>query len=87
MIVKMTLDLGKRMETQIKNLKEMFNKELGIWIPKKNSAIVTMKNNLEGTNSRLREAEEQISEVEDRMVELKATERIKIKEWQKLRRV
>ena len=30
MIVKMTLDLGKRMETQIKNLKEMFNKELGI---------------------------------------------------------
>ena len=28
MIVKMIQDLGKRMETQKENLKEMFNKEL-----------------------------------------------------------
>ena len=27
MIVKIIQDLGKRMETQIRNLKEMFNKE------------------------------------------------------------
>ena len=29
-----------------------------------------MKNTLEGTNSRIQEAEEQISEVEDRLVEI-----------------
>ena len=28
MIVKMIQDLGKRMETEIENLKEMFNKDL-----------------------------------------------------------
>ena len=58
MIVKMIQDLGKRMETQIKNLKEMFNKELEDLKSKMNSAIAEMKNNLEGTNSRLMEAEE-----------------------------
>ena len=38
-----------------------------------NSTISEIKNNLEGTNSRLTEAEEQISEVEDRVVEITAT--------------
>ena len=33
-----------------------------------------MKNTLEGINSRRTEAEEQISELEDRMVEITATE-------------
>ena len=40
-----------------------------------NSAIAKMKNNLEGSNSRLTEAEEQISEVEDRVVKITATEK------------
>ena len=38
-----------------------------------------MKNYLEGTNSRLTEAEEWISEVEDRVVEITATEKNKEK--------
>ena len=33
-----------------------------------------MKSRLEGINSRIKEAEEQISEVEDRMVEITAME-------------
>ena len=65
MIVKMIQDLGKRMDTQIKNLKKMFNKEVED-LKKTNSTISEMKNTLEGTNSRLVEAEEYISEVEDR---------------------
>ena len=36
-----------------------------------------MKNTLEGTNSRIMEAECRISEVEDRMVEINETERKK----------
>ena len=38
-----------------------------------------MKNTLEGTNSRITEAEEQISNLEDRMVEYTATEQNKEK--------
>ena len=51
----------------------MFDKELEDLKSKMNSAVVEIKNNLEGTNSRLMEAEEQISEVEDRVVEITAT--------------
>ena len=46
MIVRMIQDLGKRMETQIKNLKEMFNKDLEDLKSKMNTAIAEMKNNL-----------------------------------------
>ena len=42
-----------------------------------NNAINEIKNTLEGTNSRITEAEVKISEVEDRMVEIKETERKK----------
>ena len=35
-----------------------------------NNTIIKMKNSLEGTNSRIQEAEEQISKVEDRLVEI-----------------
>ena len=77
MIIKMIQNLGKRMETQIKNLKEMFSKELEDLKSKMNGTISEMKNTLEGTNSRLMEAEEWINEVEDRMVELTATEKNK----------
>ena len=38
-----------------------------------------MKNTLEGINSRITEAEEQISELEDRMVEITAKEQNKEK--------
>ena len=39
-----------------------------------NNTIAEIKNTLEGTNSRLTEAEEWISELEDRMVEVIAEE-------------
>ena len=44
-----------------------------------NNAINEIKNTLEATNSRRMEAEERISEVEDRMVEINETERKKEK--------
>ena len=65
MILKMIQDLGKRVETQIKTLQEMFYKELEDLKSKVNSTIAEMKNNLEGSNSMLTEAEEKISEVEE----------------------
>ena len=44
-----------------------------------NNTITEMKNILEGINSRITEAEEQISDLEDRMVEFTATEQNKEK--------
>ena len=52
----MIQDFGKRMETEMENLKETFNKELEDLKSKANSTIAEMKNN-QGTNSRLTEAE------------------------------
>ena len=57
-MVKMIQGLGKRMETLMENLKEMFNKELEDLKSKMHSATAEMKNNLEGTNRRLTKAEE-----------------------------
>ena len=42
-----------------------------------NNAITEIKNTLEGTNSRITEAEDRIIEVEDRMVEINEAERKK----------
>ena len=42
-----------------------------------NSAIPEIKSTLEGTNSIIMEAEDRISEVEDRMVKINETERKK----------
>ena len=42
-----------------------------------NNAINEIKNTLEGTNSRITEAEFRISDVEDRMVEINEAEREK----------
>ena len=62
-IVKMIQDLGQRMETRIENLKELLSKELVDLKSKMNRAIVEMKDNIEGTNNRLVEAEERKSEM------------------------
>ena len=40
-----------------------------------NNAINEIKNTLEGTNSRITEAENRLSEVEDKMVVINETER------------
>ena len=42
-----------------------------------NNAINDIKNTLEGTNSRMTEAEDTINEVEDRLVEINESERKK----------
>ena len=39
------------------------------------NATNEMKNTLEGTNSRIAESENRVSELEDKMVEIKETER------------
>ena len=39
-----------------------------------NNSIIEIKRTLEGTNSRITEAEEKISEVENRMVEINEVE-------------
>ena len=60
----------------------MFNKDLEE-IKKSqsimNNAITEIKNTLEGTNSRIMEAEDRISEVKDKMVEMNEAERKKEK--------
>ena len=43
------------------------------------NAIIEIKNTLEGTNSRITEAENKINEVEERMVEINKAERKKEK--------
>ena len=44
-----------------------------------NNAINEIKNTLEGTNSRIMEAEDQISDIEYRMVDINESERKKRK--------
>ena len=44
-----------------------------------NNTITEIKNTLEGTNSRICEAEERISELEDKMVEITSEEQNKVK--------
>ena len=49
-----------------------------------NNTITEMKSTLEGINSRITEAEEQISDLEDRMVEITATEQNKEKRMKRI---
>ena len=72
MIVKMFQDLRKTMEKMqemsAKDLEEIKNKQ------------TEMNNTLEGINSRITKAEEQISDLEDRMVEITVAEQNRKKE-------
>ena len=82
MIVKMIQDLGKTMEAKIEKMQEMFNKdleELKNNQTEMNNTITEMKNVLEGINSRKTEAEEQISDLKDRMLEFTPVEQNKEK--------
>ena len=87
MIVKMIQNLEIKMESQmnsletrIEKMQERFNKDLEE-IKKSqyimNNAINEIKNTLEATNSIIMEAEDGISEVEDRMVQRNESERNK----------
>ena len=73
MIVKMTQNLGNRME----KIQETFNKDLEKLKSKQtmmNNTITEIKNSLEGINSRITKAEECISDLEDKIVEITITE-------------
>ena len=80
MIVKMIQDLGKRVEAKIEKMQEMFNKdleELKNTHTQSTNTISEKKNTLEGINRRITEAEEQISDLEDNIVETTTTEQKK----------
>ena len=84
MIVKMIQNFESKMELQINSLEtriektqEKFNKDLEEI--KKSQSIMNnaqheIKGSLEGTNSRINEAEKRISEVKDKMVEINEAE-------------
>ena len=73
-----------RLETRIEKMQEMFNKDLEEI--KKNQSIMNnakteIKSTLEGTISRITEAEERMSDMEDRTVEINEAERKKELMW------
>ena len=69
MIVKMVQNLGKRMEAKIGEMQEMFTKDL----EELKNKQTEMNNTLERIHIRITEAE-QINDLENRMVEITATE-------------
>ena len=83
MIVKMIQNPGNRME----KIQEMFNKDLEELKSKHtmmNNTINEIKNSLEGINSRITKAEEQISDLEDKTVEITTTEKNKEKRMKRI---
>ena len=78
MIVKMITNLENKMEkmqeANNKDLEELKNKHT-----KTNHTITKIKNTLKGINSRISEAEEQTSELEDKMVEITSEEQNRVK--------
>ena len=69
MIVKMIQNLGNRME----KIKKTFNTDLEELKSKQtmmNNTINEIKKSLEGINSRITEAEERISDLEDKIVKI-----------------
>ena len=85
MIVKMIQNLGNRME----KIQETLNKDLESLKSKQrdDNTINEIKNSLEGISSRITEAEERISDLEDKIVEKTTAEQNKEKKWKKLRTV
>ena len=78
MIVKMI----KNLENKTEEMQESINKdleELKNKCTETNSTITEIKNTLEGINSRTFEAEGQISELEDKQVEITSEEQNKVK--------
>ena len=75
----MIQDFGKRTESEMKKIQEIFNSDLEELKNKQmNNIIIELKNRLEVIN-RVTEAEKWINELEKRMVEITATEQNKKK--------
>ena len=66
MTVNMIQDLGKRMEAKIEKMQEMFTKDL----QELKNKQTEMNNTPEGIHSRITEAEAQINDLENRIVEI-----------------
>ena len=82
MIVKMIQNLRNRMEAQIEKIQEMFKRDLE---ELKKNTDEWHNNWNEGINNRITEAEQQISELLDKMVEIPAEEQNKKKGWKELK--
>ena len=83
MIVKMIQNHGNRME----KIQEKFNKDLEELKSKQtmmNNTINEIKNSPEGINSRITEAEKQISVLEDKTVEITTAEQNKEKSMKRI---
>ena len=70
LLVKMIQDLRKKMEAKIEKMQEMFTKDL----KELKNKQAELNNTLGGIHSRKTDAEERINDLEDRMVEITATE-------------
>ena len=78
----MVQDLKKRMEAKIEKMQEMFTKDL----EELKNKQTEMNKTLEGIHSRITEAEEWINELEDRTVQITATEQNIEKRMEKKKR-
>ena len=70
----------KNLENRMEKMQDSINKDLEKWKNKHtetNNTIAEIKNTLEGIKSKISEAE-QISELEDKMVEITSEEHIKV---------
>ena len=75
LMLKMMQDIGNKLEAKMDTLQETLSKEIqDIKLKQEEMQNTITKNSLEAVNSRIREAEEQISEVEDRLVEITEAE-------------
>ena len=69
----MMQDIGNKLEAKMDNLQETLSKEIQdikLKQEEMQNTFTEIKNSLDATNSRIQEAEEQISKVEDRLVEI-----------------
>jgi len=80
MIVKMIKNLENRMEEMQESINKDLEKEQTYW----DNRITEIKNTLEGINNRISEAEEWISELEDRTVETTTEEPNKVKRMKRM---
>ena len=72
-MLKMMQDNGNKLEAKTDNLQQTLSKEiqdLKLKQAEMQNTVTEIKNSLEATNSRIQEAEEWISKVEDRPVEI-----------------
>ena len=75
----------KNFENKMEKMQKWINKELEELKNKhKNNTVTEIKNTLEGINSRIAEAEEWISELEDKMVEITSEGQNKVKRMKRI---